>query len=255
MSTEVAQLRTGGGIAAIVPHSIEEVFRLAKAIAASGLAPNGMKTAEQITIAIMHGMELGLPPMQSVQRIAVVNGRPTIWGDAVPALLWSRGFKLREWEDDTTSFCEITRPDGTKVERSFSDTDAKQAGLLGKSGPWTQYKRRMRQMRARGFAARDGAADVLGGLYMREEIEDTPPMRDVTPAKPPTMELPDIPDEAPAEPVDQAAVLRDIERALASTSPADVQKHYATAIMAMDDEGRTAAMEMIHEAMQPVAAE
>lgn len=157
-------------------------------------------------IAIMHGMELGLPPMQAIQRIAVVNGRPTIWGDAIPALLWSRGFKLREWDTADTSFCEVTRPDGTKIERSFSDDDAKRAGLFGKSGPWTQYRKRMRQMRARGFAARDGAADVLGGLSLREEMEEAPPMRDVTPP-PATVaaELPDIPDEA--EP-DQTAEAR-----------------------------------------------
>lgn len=258
MSTEVAQLRTGGGISAIVPHSIEEVFRLATAIAKSGLAPNGMKTAEQITIAIMHGMELGLPPMQSVQRIAVVNGRPTIWGDAIPALLWSRGFKLREWwagESGTTrcAFCEITRPDGTKVERAFSETDALKAGLLGKAGPWKQYPDRMLQMRARGFAARDGAADVLGGLYMREEIEDTTPMRDVTPAKPAALDLPDIPDEAPE--MDQAAILREIERKLDSASPDAVEAEYRAAIIAMDEDGRTAAIEMIQAAKTPAAAE
>lgn len=254
MSTDIAQLRTGGGISAIVPHSIEEVFRLATAIAKSGLAPNGIKTPEQITIAIMHGMELGLPPMQAVQRIAVVNGRPTIWGDAIPALLWSRGFRLREWDDDTTSFCEITRPDGTKITRMFSDADAKSAGLLGKSGPWTQYKRRMRQMRARGYAARDGAADVLGGLYVREELEDEKPFRDVTPKKIlPGFDLPDIPDEAPAG--DQAAVLREIEKALAGKPALEVEREYATAIMAMDEDGRAAAVEMIQEAKEPVAAE
>jgi hypothetical protein len=91
-----AQLRAGGKVTAIIPQSVEEVFRLATAIAKSGLAPSTMRTAEQITIAIMHGAEIGLPPMQAVQRIAVVNGRPTIWGDAVPALLLSRGFKLDE---------------------------------------------------------------------------------------------------------------------------------------------------------------
>ena len=53
MSTEVSiiepnkvvPLRAGGRVAAIVPQSVEEVFRIAKAIHASGLAPNGMKSA------------------------------------------------------------------------------------------------------------------------------------------------------------------------------------------------------------------
>lgn len=203
-----AQLTTGGKIRGIVPQTIEEVFRLATAVHKSGLAPRDMKSPEAITIAIMHGLELGLPPMQAVQRIAVVNGRPTIWGDAIPALLWSHGFKLREWDSADTSHCEITRPDGTKIERSFSDDDAKRACLSSKAGPWTQYKRRMRQMRARGFAARDGAADVLGGLYLLEEMDDPAPMRDITPQKPAAMELPDIPEEpAPDHTADARAAI------------------------------------------------
>jgi hypothetical protein len=172
MEPKVVPLRAGGRVTAIIPQSVEEVFRIAKAISASGLAPTGMKTVEQITVAIMHGAEIGLPPMQAIQRIAVVNGRPTIWGDAVPALLWSRGFKIDEHDDGSTAFCTITRPDGTKITRTFSDADAKAAGLLDKAGPWKQYRRRMRQMRARGFASRDGAPDVLCGLYIAEEVQD-----------------------------------------------------------------------------------
>lgn len=162
------------GIAGLIPQTLDDVYRLAQAISKSGLAPKDLRTPEAITVAIMTGLELGLPPMFALNKIAVINGRPTLWGDAIPALLWSRGFKLREWEDDTTSYCEVTRPDGQIITRTFSDADAKAAGLLGKSGPWSQFKKRMRQMRARAFACRDGAADVLGGLYVAEEIDGGP---------------------------------------------------------------------------------
>ncbi len=168
---QVVPLRTGGPVAGIIPQSIDEVVRLAQGIAKSGLAPNTMNTPEKITVAILTGLEIGLPPMFALQKIAVVNGRPALWGDALPALLWSRGFKLREWTEGDVAHCEVTRPDGSAIERTFSDADAKAAGLLGKAGPWTQYKPRMRAMRARGFACRDGAADVLGGLYVAEELE------------------------------------------------------------------------------------
>jgi hypothetical protein len=183
MNTNVVPLKSGGKVNGIIPQSVEEVFRLAQAVSKSGLAPKGMNTPEQITVAILHGAELGLPPMQAVQRIAVVNGRPTVWGDAIPALLWGAGFKLREWVEGTdqerAALCEVTRPTGEKITGRFSVSSAKKAGLWGKPGPWTQYPDRMLAMRARGFAARDGAADVLGGLYLREEIDED--MRDVTP--------------------------------------------------------------------------
>jgi hypothetical protein len=170
----VPALIAGRKVTAIVPTCIEETFRLAQAISKSGLAPATLRSPEAIMVAIMHGAELGLPPMMSINKIAVVNGRPTLWGDAVPALLWSRGFKLREWMSELaqpTAFCEVTRPDGTKIERCFSETDARKAGLWGKSGPWQQYPSRMLQMRARGLAARDGAADALSGLYLQEELD------------------------------------------------------------------------------------
>ena len=105
----VVALKAGGQIVGIVPHTIDEVFRLAQGIASSGLAPKDMATAEKVTVAIMTGMELGLPPMFALQKIAVVNGRPALWGDALPALLWSRGFKLREWTEGDTAHCEVTR--------------------------------------------------------------------------------------------------------------------------------------------------
>lgn len=170
-ATQVPALIAGRKVTGIIPTSIEEVFRLAQAIAKSGLAPGTLGTPEKITIAIMHGLEIGLPPMMSVQKIAVVNGRPTIWGDAVPALLWSRGFKLDETCAGNVATCTVTRPDGHKVTRTFSEADARKSGLWGKAGPWTQYPGRMLQMRARGLAARDGAADALSGLYLQEELD------------------------------------------------------------------------------------
>lgn len=177
----VVPLKAGGRVSGIIPQTIEETFRLAQAIAKSGLAPRGMDKPESIMVAIMHGAEIGLPPMQSLQRIAVVNGRPTVWGDGLPALLWARGFSIQERIEESTAFCTVIRPGGEAITRSFSVADAKKAGLWGKAGPWTQYPDRMLQMRARGFACRDGAADVLGGLYITEEAED---IIDVSPAPP-----------------------------------------------------------------------
>lgn len=158
-------------ISGLVPQTLDDVYRLATAIAKSGLAPQQMRTPEAITVAILTGLELGLPPMFALNKIAVINGRPTLWGDAIPGILWSRGFKLREWMDERTAHCEVTRPDGSVIERTFSEADAKAAKLWGKAGPWSQFPDRMLAMRARAFAARDGAADVLGGLYAAEEVQ------------------------------------------------------------------------------------
>jgi hypothetical protein len=59
--------------------------------------------------------------------------------------------------------------------------DAKAAKLWGKSGPWTDYPRRMLKFRARGFVLRDVFGDVLKGLRTAEEVRDYPEERNITP--------------------------------------------------------------------------
>jgi hypothetical protein len=183
MSNNLVSLRAGNPINAIIPQNIEEAFRLATAIDKSGLAPSTLKGPEKILIAIMHGLEIGLSPMQSLAKIAVINGRPAIWGDALPALILSKGFKLVEGVADGVATCTVVRPDGDRITRTFSEADARKAGLFGKPGPWQQYPNRMLQMRARGYACRDGAADALSGLYVAEELADAPELIDATPKR------------------------------------------------------------------------
>lgn len=174
----------GGNIAALIPQSLEEAFRVSTAIAGSGLAPKGLDRPEQILVAIMAGAELGLAPFQSLQSFAVVNGRPTLWGDGLMAVARAGGVRVKEWlegaDDDAVAFCEVTRPEGEVITRKFSVGQAKKAGLWGKPGPWQQYPTRMLGMRARAYALRDGCADMLRGFQVREEVEDYEVVRNVT---------------------------------------------------------------------------
>jgi hypothetical protein len=151
-------------------------------VAASEFAPKDFKgKPESCMLAIQHGSEVGLSPMQSLQSIAVINGRPTIWGDAALALVQSSPVceYVKEYVegqgDNLTAVCEAKRrgyPAPT-VSR-FSMADAKRAGLAGKSGPWSQYPERMMALRARGFALRNAFADALRGLITAEEAQDYP---------------------------------------------------------------------------------
>ncbi len=173
-------LVAGARPTAIVPQSMDEAYRLAKAVCVAGMAPKGLDTPEKAMVAIMHGLEVGLTPMAALQRIAVVNGRPTIWGDGAMGLVRGSGACefIRETiagdGDAMKATCQAKRKGETEpIVATFSVADAKKAGLWGKQGPWQQFPKRMLQMRARAFCLRDGFADVLGGLYLREEIEDS----------------------------------------------------------------------------------
>lgn len=182
-NTNVVRLEAGTKISGIVPRNLDEVVKLSEMIYKSNLAPSGMKSVEQICIALMHGAELGLMPMQALSKIAIIGNRPSIYGDAIPALLWAKGFKIDEYiegtGEQTTAVCVVTRPDGTTIQRKFSVQNAKQARLWGKQGTWTQFPERMLAMRARSFASRDGAAEILSGLYLKEEVEDFDLPKDV----------------------------------------------------------------------------
>ena len=50
--------------------------------------------------------------------------------------------------------------------------DAKKAGLWTKQGTWSQYPKRMLELRARSYALRGAYADALLGFHAREEVED-----------------------------------------------------------------------------------
>lgn len=104
-----------------------------------------------------------------------------MWGDAVIALARSSPVceYIIETQTDFVATCRVKRRGEPEQERSFSKDDAKAAGLLGKQGPWSQYPKRMMQMRARAFAIRDVFPDVLRGLAVAEEVMDIPAPRDM----------------------------------------------------------------------------
>lgn len=170
----------------LAPKSLDEALKFADVLAKSSIVPKDFNgNPGNILVAIQWGMELGLQPMQAMQNIAVINGRPSLWGDAVIALV--RGSPLCESIiesiDGDTATCRVKRRGEPEQSRSFSMADAKAAGLSGKSGPWTQYPKRMLQMRARAFALRDVFPDVLRGMPIAEEVMDMGE-RDVTPSQP-----------------------------------------------------------------------
>lgn len=182
-STDVATIeppkvpvQSGGKVAAFVPTTMEEAWRLSGALAKSQMTPKSYANDQnKIMVGIMAGAEVGLTPFAALQSIAVIGNNPSLWGDGALALIQASGLleDMEETDDGTTATCRLNRAGrSTPIIKTFSMEDAKKAGLAGKAGPWTQYPARMRQMRARAFAMRDGFADVLKGLHIAEEVRD-----------------------------------------------------------------------------------
>lgn len=229
----------GGSLASIVPRNLDDVARIAKMAVLGGILKpihwkrrvrndegrwvddEGEEDFDTVlargSMIIMQGLEIGVPPTQALQLMAMINGRIVAHSELVPGILWAHGFDIEQWmtgepySDDWTAHCRIKRPSGKIIERSFSVIQAKRAGLWspnakitrkGRDGdytidndsPWHRYPDRMLPARALGFCVKDGGSDAMRGMMVREEAEDIVRMRDardVTPTTPSAIEPPD----------------------------------------------------------------
>lgn len=183
----------GNAVKAFIPSSVEEMRWTIQTIQAAGLAPDSYKNdGNKIAVAIMKGLEVGLPPLNALANIAIINGRPSLYGDGVMALIQNSGqldgMKVEDLGDVPTGGLDEW-PDefGVKVTMrrhgqdepyigEFTVAMAKRAGLWMKPNkkPWMEHPRRMLYWRAFSIAARNGFADVLAGLSVAEEAEDIP---------------------------------------------------------------------------------
>ena len=179
---------------ALVPQTIEGLWKFAVMVHKTGMAGKSLNTPEKVMVAMAWGMELGLRPLASIRNISVINGRPAVWGDAVMAMLHASGLCKTFKEEPLICTdgsvkhklpsglygyrCTSTRSNGLTITHQFTLEDAARAGLTTKTGPWQTYPQRMLQMRPRSWVLRDLYADVLGGLILAEEAQDIPEARE-----------------------------------------------------------------------------
>lgn len=159
--TSLSQRNSHRGPKPLLPRSLKEALQLASLLSKSKLIPKGFENPEACLVGILYGMEVGLSPIAALQRMAIIDGRPTIWGDAALALVEASGLliKIEERIEHTeipgnrqvpnsqsdsdiirskTAVCMVLRSGRSEpITRSFSIEDAKRAGLWQKSGPWT----------------------------------------------------------------------------------------------------------------------
>lgn len=174
----------------------DEGLRIARTLANSSLVPKAYQgKPEDVVVAMQYGAEIGLPPMASLQSVAVINGKPGVYGDGFLGVIMSKPAYLKHVEyyeladgtrvkslrkqdyehDDTKAVSMFWRKGNPEpFVGEFSIDDAKRAKLWTKEGPWTNYPARQLKWRARGFAGRDGFAAELRGVKMAEELLDTP---------------------------------------------------------------------------------
>lgn len=158
--------------------SLDALYRFAKYVSVSGFAPKDFKTPESITVAMVYALELGYSPLTGIQNIAVVNNRPSVWGDLPYAKIVAHADFLdivEEFEGDgqldtLVAVCTVERRNRKPVTRRYSWKDAVTAGDSRKD-TYQKGPKRMLQWRARWWALKDCFADVLRNVEIREPGE------------------------------------------------------------------------------------
>lgn len=182
-------------------RTFDEVWRWCDMVSRSSIVPKAFKgQPADIMVAVQFGSEIGLKWLQSLQSIAVVNGTPSIFGDAALALVRSSGLleEFDEWLEvngvrqdkavdvlalekqgkEIIQYCRSKRKGMAARTTFFGVGDAKSMGLWMKKGyngfetPWCTAPGRMLMWRARSWNLRDNFGDVLKGISFYEEAQD-----------------------------------------------------------------------------------
>lgn len=161
---------------ALIPKSFEEAEKMAIKLSESSLLPDHFKkNPANIFWALALGLEVGFTPVQALQAIYVVHGRPGMYADAMVALVLTSGkaefFGCVESSDTSATY--ETKRKGAARSRSVTVTidDAKKAGWTSNAKYQTE-PRRMLEARCKSQLARDVYPDVLRGMVSVEEIQD-----------------------------------------------------------------------------------
>lgn len=153
---------------------IDQAWRMAQALSQSSLLPDPLRgKANDVLVILMYGQELGFSPMQAIQAIYVVKGKPQLSGQAWIAKVREAGHRL-VITDHTVTSCTvtITRGDtGEQHSETFTWQDAERAKLANGDN-YLKYPKRMLLWRAVSNCATIACPEVAMG-YGTETQEGT----------------------------------------------------------------------------------
>jgi len=159
---------------AVAIPSAQNLRMLAQDLLNSGLFPNVKNVAGAITI-IQYGRELGIPPVASLQTMAIVNGRLCLEAKAILAIFQNHGGHIKILErSKTVARIEFSKEGQEPYTHEYSMEQAKTEKLAGKDN-WLKMPETMLFWRAVATGIRLFDPGAIFGLYSREEMADLSP--------------------------------------------------------------------------------
>ena len=213
----------------LVAGNFEEAMKIANMLAGSKLVPQQYQGhPEDVLIACSWGESLGLKPLSALNAIAVVNGRPQLFGDALKALIMKHGTIEENWDNEQGVWTMTAHRKGfPDVTWSYGYNDAIAAGHVSynpqsntfglgarKSEAWVKYTKRMCQLKCRNFVIRDAFPDVIQGIDIEGSDDDVMQISEVQTE--PVTEVPAIEQQKPteAELMEQMSTVEDVSETI-----------------------------------------
>jgi hypothetical protein len=182
--------------------------QLGDALCQTTFAPKEFRgKAEDAAAAILHGDEVGLSPMQSLQSIYVISGKPALYARTMVAIVLAAGHEVWTVSKSDRSVTVAGRRRGSShtIEETWTYDRARKAGYTSNKKYETDPAA-MLYARAASDVCRQVAPDALAGLaFSVEELElgEAEPSATVsrTPRKATTAKRAPMPPEPDVEPV------------------------------------------------------
>lgn len=147
--------------------SLPDRLAYAQALSGAKLLPEQFRgKPSDVLLAMEWGAALGMAPMQAINSIHVINGKPGLSANALAALVRREGHRMRVVGDDKTATASIWRKDDPEFEYQVTWTldMAKRAGLLTGKDNWSKYPGAMLKARAQTAVVRDACPELIIGL-------------------------------------------------------------------------------------------
>lgn len=173
--TEIMAKPQGGFI-----ESFRESYKLASVFAKSSLVPQQYQgKTEDCAIAVDMAERMGVTPLMVMQNLYVVKGKPSWsgqacmsfikakYGDAMPIYTGERG------TDSRGCYVRVRTPEGEIIEGTeVTIAMAKAEGWMNNS-KWKNMPEQMLAYRAASFFARVYCPEILMGVQVEGEVEDS----------------------------------------------------------------------------------
>jgi len=154
------------------PAEFAALKGMSEQLAMSNLVPRTLwgKPADVFLI-LLTGRDLGIGATMALQRVNVIEGKPSIAAELMVALILRAGYRI--WPDPSNDATKATAHairDGQELSATFTREEATKAQLVNKDN-WKKYPKAMLWARAVSALARQSFPDVLMGVsYTPDEL-------------------------------------------------------------------------------------